>query len=141
MKPIYLEIQSFIQPGAGLEPQTIKQQLEGFFEERPSEWVVRYTETPGTDEEIRTTVKADTEEVTVIRQGMVSYRTTYRPGQETFSLIEVPGGTSEMEVMTKTYQRNQTSDGGMIQFTFDLKMGNEEMGQYQLRIQWTEVPD
>ncbi|WP_169713642.1 DUF1934 domain-containing protein [Paludifilum halophilum] len=138
--PIRLEIQSSIDPGEREDVQSIEQDLKGHFEKRDKHWVLRYTEKPGTEEEVRTTVKAGEEEVVVIRQGMVAYRTTYRPGSRTYSLIETPGGTSEMEINTLDYQWTGDEGSGSIRFSFQLRMEGEEMGRYQLQIQWTEVP-
>ncbi|MFC4077280.1 DUF1934 domain-containing protein [Salinithrix halophila] len=140
MKPIRLDIRSGVHPSeAGGKEESIEQHLDGFFEERNAHWVLKYRESPGTPDEVLTTVKAGSEEVTVIRQGMVSYRQRYRPNQTTYSRIETPGGVSEMEVHTLDYRRNHHDKGGSIGFSFQLTMGGEAMGRYELTIQWTEV--
>ncbi|MFD1397610.1 DUF1934 domain-containing protein [Kroppenstedtia eburnea] len=140
MKQIRLSIISTIDPEDGGDPEEIVQEMEGRLIERESEWVVKYTEKPGTPDEVKTTVKAGEDEVTIIRQGMIAYRQRYHPGETTICVVETPGGTSEMEVHTLAYRREREEAQGRIQFSFRLTMAGEPMGRYQLLIQWTEVP-
>ncbi|GGE05707.1 hypothetical protein GCM10011571_03530 [Marinithermofilum abyssi] len=139
LKPIRLDIVSEIRSDDQEDVERIEQQLKGHFDQKEDRWVLRYWEEPGTQEEVRTTVKAKEDEVTVIRQGAVSYRVTYRPGQTSLSLVETPGGKAEMEVHTLDYRRRMEESHGQIQFSFRLRMAGEEMGHYQLKIQWTGV--
>ncbi len=140
LQPIQVSILSKIATEDGDE-QTIEQELEGRFKERDDHWLLKYTEKPGTSEQVQTTVKAYEKEVTVIRQGEISYRQRYRPEEITTCVVTTPGGNMDMEVNTLDYSREQTGDGGLIRFTFRLRMGGENMGRYQLSIGWTEVPE
>lgn len=135
VEAIQLMIQSCIYSGDGGEEECIEQQLDGQWEQRGEAWVLRYQENPGTPEQVRTTLKATPTDVVVIRQGLISYRQTYRPGESTSSVIETPAGRSEMEVETLDYSREH----GHIRFSFHLHMENEPLGRYQLDIRWTEV--
>ncbi|MDN4592597.1 DUF1934 domain-containing protein [Polycladomyces subterraneus] len=137
MIPVHLHIRSAIQSKNEWD-DAIEQNEVGEFEDRDGQWVLRYWENKGTAEEVRTVVKAGENEVTVIRQGAIAYRQTYRPGHETGSLIHTPAGESEMRVRTLDYRRDRRENGGVIFFSFRLHMGEEEMGQYQLQIEWTE---
>lgn len=137
MKAIQLDIYSYILAADGGEPEIIDQQLEGRLERKGETWILRYVENAGNSDQVRTTVKAGPEEVTVIRQGMIAYRQTYRPGETTYSMIETPGGTSEMKVETENYSR----EDGHIRFSFRLSAGEEPMGLYRLDIRWTEVSE
>ncbi|MFD1427187.1 DUF1934 domain-containing protein [Kroppenstedtia sanguinis] len=128
-------------PEDNRDPEEISQEMDGRWIEREQEWVLKYTEEPGTPDEVRTTVKAGEEEVTIIRQGMIAYRQRYHPGETTICVVETPGGSSEMEVHTLAYRRERKEMRGQIQFSFRLRMAGEPMGRYQLLIQWTEVPD
>ncbi|PTX62457.1 uncharacterized beta-barrel protein YwiB (DUF1934 family) [Melghirimyces profundicolus] len=139
MKRIQLSVESFIDPEDGGDQEEIKQQMEGRWEKRNHHWVLKYTENPGTPDEVKTTVKAGSDDVTVIRQGMVSYRQRYVPGKTTYCVVDTPGGTTEMEVRTLSYHRQFSDDSGRIQFSFRLFMGGDAMGRYQLTIEWTEV--
>lgn len=134
MIPVQLVIESTID-----QEEKILQEMEGQFVERGEEWVLRYVEHPGSEDEIRTTVKAEQHKATVIRQGAITYRQTYSPGKRTFTRIEMPGGTAEMEVNTLDYQRRQTGEQGELSVSFLLEMGGEQLGNYQLQIKWFEV--
>jgi uncharacterized beta-barrel protein YwiB (DUF1934 family) len=135
--PVLLHIRSTIQSDEEWD-EAIEQNQVGEFEERDGQWVLRYWENKGTADEVRTVVKAGENEVTVIRHGAIAYRQTYRPGQETGSVIHTLAGESEMRVRTIDYRRDRRDNGGVILFSFQLHMGEEEMGQYQLQIEWTE---
>ncbi|MDR6225417.1 DUF1934 domain-containing protein [Desmospora profundinema] len=137
MGAIQLAIQSLIHPSDGGKEETIEQKLDGRLERKGETWILRYLENAGKQDQVRTTVKADPAEVAVIRQGMIAYRQTYRPGERTYSVIETPGGTSEMEVETIDYLR----EDGHIRFSFRLHMENDPVGHYQLDIRWTEVSE
>ncbi|SMO68158.1 DUF1934 domain-containing protein [Melghirimyces algeriensis] len=139
MDRIRLSIVSLIDSEDGERQEPIEQQMEGWFQTRENRWILKYTEKPGTEDEVKTTVKADQDEVTVIRQGAVSYRQRYCPGKMTSCLIETPGGVAEMDVQTLSYQRERLDEGGQVQFSFRLFMEGEALGRYQLTIQWTEV--
>jgi uncharacterized beta-barrel protein YwiB (DUF1934 family) len=102
------------------------------------EWVLRYLEHVGTPEEVRTAVKALPGEVTVVRQGAISYRQTYRPGEKRESVVTTPAGTTRMEVTTLSCYRDRTDGEGRIAFSFLLTMGEQKLGHYELRITWTE---
>lgn len=134
MSTIRLEISSHIHSGDNGKQESIDQQLDGRLEQKGDIWILRYVENMGESDQVRTTVKAGPEEVMVIRQGMISYRTTYRPGTTTYSVIEAMGGTSELKVETVDYVR----EDGHIRFSFHLSTGEEVMGLYQLDIRWTE---
>jgi len=135
--PVHLRIRSTIL-SKGEWNDEIEQNEVGEFEDRDGQWVLRYWENPGTKDEVRTVVKAAENEVTIIREGAIAFRQTYRPGHETGSLIHTPAGEGEMRVRTLDYRRDRRDNGGVILFSFWLHMGEEEMGQYQLQIEWTE---
>jgi len=135
--PINIHIESTIEP-EDQELQVIEQQLKGRLELKGEEWVLRYTEKPGTKEEVRTTVKSLPDQVTVVRQGPVSYRQTYCPGKRLESIVNTPAGTTEMEVTTLHYQRERMETEGKLEFVFLLHMGQQYLGRYQLSLKWME---
>lgn len=137
MIPVQLYIESTIHT-EGEEPEVIRQQLAGRLQFKDEEWVLRYTENTGTADEVRTSVKSLPDRITVVRQGPVSYRQTYRPGEKTESIVHTPAGKTEMDVTTLKYFREWTGEEGCIQFSFLLNMGAQDLGRYQLIIKWTE---
>jgi uncharacterized beta-barrel protein YwiB (DUF1934 family) len=136
--PVQLYIESTIH-AEGEEPEVIRQQLAGRLQIKDEEWVLRYTENTGTADEVRTSVKSLPDQITVVRQGPVSYRQTYRPGETTESIVHTPAGKTEMDVTTLKYFRERTGEEGLIQFSFLLNMGAQDLGRYQLIIRWTEA--
>nr|WP_258567755.1 DUF1934 domain-containing protein [Paenactinomyces guangxiensis] len=132
-------IESTIQSETDQAPEVIRQNLSGRLRINENEWVLRYTEHSGTEDEVRTSVKSLPEQITVIRQGSVSYRQTYRPGTNTQSIVYMPGGKTEMDVTTLEYHRERTDREGTIQFSFLLNMGAQKLGHYRLKIQWMEA--
>lgn len=138
MIPVQLYIESTIH-AEGEEPEVIRQQLAGRLQFKDEEWVLRYTENTGTADEVRTSVKSLPDQITVVRQGPVSYRQTYRPGETTESIVHTPAGKTEMDVTTLKYFRERTGEEGLIQFSFLLNMGAQDLGRYQLIIRWTEA--
>lgn len=136
--PVQLWIESTIQAEEDQEPEIIHQQLAGRLQVKDEEWVLRYKENPETEDEVRTSVKSMPTQITVIRQGAVSYRQTYRPGEKLESIVHTPAGKTEMEVTTLKYHRERTDKHGHIQFSFLLNMGTQSLGYYQLDIKWTE---
>ncbi|SEM81900.1 Uncharacterized beta-barrel protein YwiB, DUF1934 family [Lihuaxuella thermophila] len=138
MIPVQLYIESTIHR-EGEEPEVIRQQLSGGLQFNDEEWIIRYTENAGTADEVRTSVKSFPDRITVVRQGPVSYRQTYRPGETTQSIVHTPAGKTEMDVSTLKYLRERAGQEGRIQFSFLLNMGAQDLGSYQLIIQWTEA--
>ncbi|SFI68792.1 DUF1934 domain-containing protein [Thermoflavimicrobium dichotomicum] len=138
MIPVQIQIKSVIYHEGEGEPEVIQQQAEGQLDVREDEWVLRYRENTGTEDETRTTVKSWPDYLMVIRHGAVSYRQTYRPHQTITSMVHTPAGQTEMDVTTLDYIREWKPPNGRISFSFHLTMGQEKMGRYQLTIQWIE---
>jgi uncharacterized beta-barrel protein YwiB (DUF1934 family) len=120
------------------EPQIITQRVKGKLECKGEEWVIRYVEEPGTDDEMRTSVKSSPDQLTITRHGLVSYRQTYCPGKRLESIVHTPAGVTEMEVMTLYYERERDERVGKIEFAFLLHMGQQYLGRYQLSLKWME---
>jgi uncharacterized beta-barrel protein YwiB (DUF1934 family) len=136
MIPVKVSVRSSISGEAGEEE--IRQEVEGRFAEGEAGWVLRYVERPGEADEVRTTLHAREESITVIRSGTLAYRHTYRPGETGTSRVCTPAGTAEMEVKTLDYRRSRWEGGGELRFSFDLRMAGEDMGRYALHIRWKE---
>ncbi|TCS95532.1 uncharacterized beta-barrel protein YwiB (DUF1934 family) [Hazenella coriacea] len=136
--PVEIQICSTIRPEGEQEPEIIRQQVKGKLTEKGEEWVLRYMENENTSEEVRTSVKSHTDQVTVVRQGSVSYRQTYQPGASTESMVYTPAGNTEMYVETLIYGREGTPQQGQIFFSFLLSMGGQRLGTYQLELVWKE---
>jgi uncharacterized beta-barrel protein YwiB (DUF1934 family) len=138
--PVKIWIESTIQHDPDSEPEVIRQEMAGklSFREEDDEWVIRYTEQEGTQEEVHTSVKAAAGQVTVVRHGSVAYRQKYVPGQVTESVIHTPAGIMEMEVTTLEYRRERFEREGQIRFAFLLNMGDQDLGKYQLNLKWME---
>jgi uncharacterized beta-barrel protein YwiB (DUF1934 family) len=137
--PVKIHIQSVIQQEAGQEPEVIEQDLVGKFEAKANgEWTLKYKEYEGTVEEVFTSVRSHQDHVTISRQGPVSYRQTYWPGKKVESIVHTPAGKTEMEVKTLSYRRGRVETGGEIAFSFELTMGTQELGKYQLSLKWME---
>ncbi|MCS1352642.1 DUF1934 domain-containing protein [Mechercharimyces sp. CAU 1602] len=141
MKPVCVTISSTIDRDGMEEKEVIQQTVTGQFENKEERWFLRYREQEGTEEETRTTVKANHDEVVLIRHGAISYRQTYRPGSKSSSLMKIPNGTVEMIVHTHTYERTLVDGRGVISFSFALTVGEEALGEYRLKIEWMEVSD
>jgi uncharacterized beta-barrel protein YwiB (DUF1934 family) len=138
--PVKIYIESTIEQESGQEPEVIRQELDGCLEVKEGEeWILRYKENGGTADETRTSVKAFPDRVTVVRQGPVSYRQTYIPGQKLESIVHTPAGKTEMEVTTLHYTRERSEERGSIYFSFLLTMGNQTLGTYELSLKWMEV--
>lgn len=120
------------------EPQIIKQQMRGNLEWNGEEWVIRYSEQPGTEEEVRTVVQSFPDQVMITRHGLVSYQQTYCPGKRLESIVYTPAGETEMEVMTLHYEREAKEKEGKIELAFLLHMGQQYLGRYQLSLKWME---
>ena len=118
--------------------EEIRREAKGRFAEKRDEWVLRYVESGEADAETRTTVRAKEDSITVIRSGGLDFRHTYRPGKTATSRVLTPAGETEMEVKTLDYRRRRWERGGELRFSYDLRMGGENMGTYQLHIQWRE---
>jgi uncharacterized beta-barrel protein YwiB (DUF1934 family) len=138
MVPVRVNVLSSISDGA--EAEEIRQEMMGRFAEKRDEWVLRYVERTGENAEMRTTVKAREDCITVIRNGDLGFRHTYCPGKTATSWIHTPAGTAEMEVKTLDYRRRRWEGGGELRFSYDLRMGGENLGKYVLHIQWREEP-
>jgi uncharacterized beta-barrel protein YwiB (DUF1934 family) len=137
MIPVKIYIESVIQSEPDQEPDVIKQEVSGRFQEKENgEWVLKYEENSGTREEVKTSVKSMPEKVTIIRQGAVSYRQSYEPGKTLGSMVHTPAGITEMEVTTLTYERKLKGQEGWIDFSFLLHMGQQNLGKYQLSLRW-----
>ncbi|MGA9173206.1 MAG: DUF1934 domain-containing protein [Thermoactinomyces sp.] len=138
MIPVKIFIESTIdQPGQ--ETEVITQELNGRFQLKGEEWILRYTENEGMSDEVRTSVKSFPEKITIARQGPVSYRQTYTPGKTMESVVHTPAGQTEMEVTTLRYERDWSGKEGWIRFSFLLNMGSQDLGQYQLSLKWMEA--
>jgi uncharacterized beta-barrel protein YwiB (DUF1934 family) len=136
--PVKIFIESTIeQPGE--EKEVIEQELDGRFQMKEEEWILRYTENEGKPDEVRTSVRSFPEKITIARQGPVSYRQTYAPGKTMESVVHTPAGKTEMEVTTLVYERDWSGKEGRIRFTFLLHMGSQDLGQYQLSLKWMEA--
>ncbi|WP_164491853.1 DUF1934 domain-containing protein [Staphylospora marina] len=139
MIPVRIWIESLIQHEPDIEPEVIRQEMTGTFRCRENdEWVIRYVEQEGQEDEVRTTVKSLPESMIVIRQGAVAYRQTYVPGRMTESLVHTPAGITEMEVSTLSCTRNRSGGEGEIRLSFLLGMGGEDLGRYELNLRWME---
>ncbi|MFC7440123.1 DUF1934 domain-containing protein [Laceyella putida] len=134
-----IHIRSVIQHEVGQEPEVIEQALTGRFEAKENgEWSLKYKEYEGTPEEVFTSVRSFEGQITISRQGPVSYRQTYCPGKKVESIVHTPAGKTEMEVTTLSYQRRLEEAEGEIQFSFMLSMGSQDLGKYQLSLKWME---
>ena len=138
MISVMVSVHSSISGETGLE--NIRKEAKGRFAEKREEWVLKYVERNEADEEMRTTVRAREDSITVIRSGALDFRHTYQPGKTATSWIRTPAGTAEMEVKTLDYRRRRWEGGGEFRFTYNLRMGGENLGIYELHIQWREEP-
>ncbi|MGA8941959.1 MAG: DUF1934 domain-containing protein [Thermoactinomyces sp.] len=137
MIPVKIYIESTIWQEADQGPEVIRQELSGRFQEKGSgEWILWYKENSGTSAEIVTAVKSRPDQILIVRQGAVSYRQFYKPGQKMRSVVYTPAGSTEMEVETLTYQRKRLNREGLISFSFLLHMGKQKLGKYKLGIRW-----
>lgn len=136
MVSVQVSVLSTISRGTGVEE--IRQEAKGRFAEKKDEWVLKYAEQKGKEEKMSTTVRAREDSITVIRSGGFDFRHTYRPGKTGVSRIITPAGETEMEVKTLDYRRRRWEGGGEFRFAYDLRMGGENLGTYELHIQWRE---
>lgn len=120
--------------------EEIRREAKGRFAEKRDEWVLRYVEIGEEEAEVRTTVRAREDSITVIRSGGLDFRHTYRPGKAAVSRVFTPAGKTEMEVRTLDYRRRRWERGGEFRLSYDLRMGGEPLGNYELHIQWREEP-
>ena len=138
MVPVRVRVFSTITGEAGVD--RIRREAKGRFAEKMGEWVLRYVESGEEDGEMRTTVRAREDSITVIRSGGLDFRHTYRPGKRDTSRVHTPAGEAEMEVKTLDYRRRRWEGGGEFRFSYDLRLGGEHLGTYELHIQWREEP-
>ncbi|WP_347239783.1 DUF1934 domain-containing protein [Polycladospora coralii] len=133
-----LMIESVIESDEAVNPEVIKQEMTGHLTIQDDEWILRYLEFAGTDEEVRTSVKSNPSQVTVVRKGAISYRQVYRLDRQTTSLIHTMAGETEMVVQTLSYDRQRVGNQGEIELSFYLDNAQERLGKYRLSIKWLE---
>lgn len=139
MTTVDIQVVSTIHSDPQHEPEVIKQQLRGTWEQNGDEWKLRYKENKETAEEISTLVRSRPDELIIIRRGDISYKQIYRLGKTTESQLQTPAGRMETQVSTHQYQRMIQENHGKIEFAFDLTMNRQQLGTYKLEITWVEA--
>jgi uncharacterized beta-barrel protein YwiB (DUF1934 family) len=103
-------------------------------------WYIKYVEQEE-DGQTNTTIKANAQEIVVIRNGLVSMRQSYQPGVTTMGSFHGAGGLMWMDTETKEIQLQHDAEGYLssIKWTYILHVNEQRVGHYTVHCRLTRT--
>ncbi|OEH85391.1 hypothetical protein BHU72_04695 [Desulfuribacillus stibiiarsenatis] len=96
---------------------------------------IQYNDTEQENEEVKTIIKIDGQEITILKYGFVKSKQKFMKGVPYQSIYETPYGTLPLEVDTKDINVQFLSkDDGFIQIDYVLDVAGERLGSRKLDI-------
>ncbi|WP_405081349.1 DUF1934 domain-containing protein [Paenibacillus chitinolyticus] len=114
--------------------ESIIQEASGELYIREGKVYVLYQETSEEMGSTSTMVKAGPEELKITRKGQVGSEQTFVAGHSRTGWYRMPEGSIPMETRTRTYVRNLQDGIGVIDWSYDLYVGEEHAGLYTLSL-------
>lgn len=137
-KQVKIKLKSTIVPEGG-ESESYELWLQGSFIQKTDKMYLRYEEVLD-GQRIRTTVRMNTENALILRSGGVNMRLPLNLDQQENGHYETQYGTLPILTNTKslTHKNNEDSIKGRFHVTYDLMVGGQAVGEYNLEIQYSE---
>lgn len=138
-KHVKIKLQSTITPTDG-ESESYELWLQGSFIQKTDKMYLRYVEELD-GKSIRTTVRMNGDNALILRSGGVNMRLPFNLQIKENGHYESPHGT--LPLTTKTHQlthkhNEETSIAGSFHVNYDLIIGEQSVGEYQLEIHYSE---
>ncbi|SOC34687.1 DUF1934 domain-containing protein [Ureibacillus acetophenoni] len=138
-KQVKIKLQSTITPTEG-ESESYELWLQGSFIQKRDKMYLRYVEELD-GKSIRTTVRLNEDKASILRSGGVNMRLPFNLEIKENGHYESPYGM--LPLLTKTHQLNhahndETSIEGSFYVNYDLIIGGQAVGEYQLEIHYSE---
>lgn len=138
-KQVKIKLQSTITPTEG-ESESYELWLQGSFIQKKDKMYLRYVEELD-GKSIRTTVRLNEDKASILRSGGVNMRLPFNLEIKENGHYESPYGN--LPLLTKTHQLNhdhndETSIEGSFHVNYDLIIGGQSVGEYQLEIHYSE---
>lgn len=135
-----IEDQELIDEGILSTVETYENWYDGVLHVKQNATYIQYNDTEQ-EEEIKTVIKIEDEEVTIIKYGHVRSKQIFSKGKQYLSEYETPFGVLPLEVNTKDMVVEfMSKDDGYIQIDYVLDIAGERLGTRKVDIRVLPSP-
>ncbi|OEF96739.1 DUF1934 domain-containing protein [Desulfuribacillus alkaliarsenatis] len=129
-----IEDQELLEEGIYSSVEKIENWYEGVLQVKEGTTYIHYNDTEQ-DEEIKTVIKIEGQEVTILKFGNIKSKQKFIKGKQHYSEYETPFGVLPLEVDTKDMVVEFVSrDDGFIQIDYVLDIAGERLGSRKVDI-------
>ncbi|MEG6522824.1 DUF1934 domain-containing protein [Desulfotomaculum sp. 1211_IL3151] len=128
------------QRGFDNNPEVIELNYEGTIHQKNNNYYIVYKETENTGMgNTTTTLKVETNAITISRSGAVNMRQVFQKDLEHRGFYQTPYGDMEMAVIARNIEASLTELGGSIKLEYELELDHSTLGMNDLEIAITQI--